>query len=177
LIKRDLIQGSAEWTAWRLSGLGASELAELLDESPYGDPKKLLARKMGKAEEKKNQYILDKGHDIETKVRAKYQMKSDGEFPPVCAELDELPFFRASFDGLGAFPLEIKYCGEKNLNVVNKHHWVQIQGQLAVAGADRMLLIKSHNGVDTAEIWVERVEWFWKRALVEIKKFEKKLKK
>lgn len=178
MIKVDLIQGSDDWKRWRLAGLGASELAELLDESPYGGPAELLQMKLTGVERPKNERVMQKGHDIEPKIRAKLSMKYDLEFETSCAEYEPFPFFRCSFDGYNPkMVLEAKYCGEKNLNLVPVHHWIQVQGQMAIAGKKEMILARSANGIDVAEIRIEFNEWFWKKALAEVKKFAQKLSK
>ena len=174
MIKVDFVQGSDDWKRWRLEGLGASELAELLDESPYGGPKELLELKLSGIERPKNEWIMQKGHDIEPKIRGKLSMKYDIQFETACAEYEKNRFFRCSFDGYNPkMVIEAKYCGEKNLNLVPVHHWIQVQGQMAIANKKEMILARSSNGIDVAEIRIEFNSWFWNKAEKEIKRFQK----
>lgn len=158
--------------------MGASELPIILGEVPknYGTYDELLTEKLGGAPRKKNDFIMQKGHETETKIRAKLSMKYDLELVPLCVEYDPFPFFRASLDGYHSkLTIEAKFCGGNNLNLVPVHHWIQIQGQLAVTGQDEIVLAKSNNGIDVAEIRIEFNSWFWRKALPEIKKFKKRV--
>ena len=178
MIKRNLKQGSDEWLAWRLQGLGASELPIILGEVPksYGTYDSLLAEKLGAPPKKKNDFIMAKGHETEIKIRAKLCMKYDLELVPTCAEYGKFPFFRTSLDGYHPkLTIEAKYCGGENLNLVTPHHWIQIQGQMAVSEQSEIVLAKSNNGIDVAEIRIQFNSWFWKKALPEVKKFKKKV--
>src|SRR6185369_888331 len=106
LIKIDLQQGTELWHRWRLDGVGASELAMVLNESPYGNRKDLLNEKItGISAKKIPEFLERKGKEIEAKVRAKYELTSDGEFQAICAEQDANGFIRCSFDGYGEFPI------------------------------------------------------------------------
>lgn len=171
----DLSQQGEAWEKWRNSGVGASDLGVILGIAPknYGTVKDLIQEKAtGVYKNKINDYIANKGKEIEAKVRAKFELTSDGEFPAVCAEKG---IIHASYDGLGLFPVEIKYCGDKNLNVIPPHHYAQMQQQLFVADMERMLFIRSNDGVTTFECWVEFNPWFWKQAHKEIERFWKRV--
>ena len=175
LILPNLKQEGPEWEAWRNSGVGASDLGVILGVAPknYGTIKDLIHEKAtGESKNKINSFIANKGKEIEAKVRAKFELTSDGEFPARCAEKG---IVHASYDGLGIFPLEIKYCGAKNTNAIPAHHYVQMQQQMWVADMPRMLFIRSNDGVTTFECWVEFNPWFWKQAEKEIKKFWKRV--
>ena len=172
----DLKQEGQVWEDWRNSGVGASDLGVILGVSPknYGSVKDLIEEKVHGTKKKINEYIANKGKEIEAKVRAKFELTSDGEFPAVCAEKG---IIHASYDGLGVFPVEIKYCGAKNINAIPPHHYSQMQQQMWVADMPRMLFIRSNDGVTTFECWIEFNSWYWKQAEKKIEGFRKSVLK
>ena len=167
-MKVELVQGSDEWKAWRSTVLGASEVPAVLGLSPYQKPWNVWEAKVhGVVTE--NSFILQKGHEIESRVRANYELTHD-DFPPVCFQRD---FIGASLDGYnGKSALEIKYVGKDHIDTIPPHHMAQIQAQLWVTGVDRVIYLPCDGTrIGTKEVmfdkdlwksWMPTLRRFWK---------------
>lgn len=140
-----LVQNSAEWLAWRNSGLGASDAPVVEGISPYKTARDLFFEKTGKVveEDGANEFIFAKGHKIEAMVRAEFQKLVNAEISPTCMVHPKYEFLRASLDGFhpthGVF--EAKLIGAEDLKwakegVMPPHHYSQMQHQFNVSGAD-----------------------------------------
>jgi putative phage-type endonuclease len=143
----DLKQNSKDWHTWRKKGIGASEAGAVLDVSPYTSPFELWGYKTGLVEKPPfNEFAvaaMKHGHDTEPEARAAYEKLTGIKMEPLTAEHSELPFIRASFDGINQ-PLErileIKCTGKTayqqiaKSKKVPKHYYAQIQQQLMVCG-------------------------------------------
>jgi putative phage-type endonuclease len=134
-----------EFLNWRMDGIGASDVAMILNKSPYGDRIKLFEEKTtGKTEDKANSFILNRGHKVEKLGRAFAELELGLTFEPTCIVDERSPHRRASLDGMASNGdiLEVKYVGAKIFNEVNDpsavkekmlHYYIQIQWQLLVA--------------------------------------------
>lgn len=143
----NLQQGSPEWLSWRLGGVSASESAIILNRSPYMTPWRLWAEKTGKLphEDLSKSPLIQRGKRKEDLARRYYEkLHGDDPLLPVCAVSDDLPFMRASFDGLDGkgIPVELKSPHPTTmLNIIEhneeseayKLYWVQVQHQMVVA--------------------------------------------
>jgi len=133
-----------EWLVWRSRGLGASDAPVVMSVSPFKTRHQLWLEKTGqKVDEPTNTYILEKGHAMEPKARAMYEIIDDADYPPVNVEHQDYNFVRASLDGYNAEKsqiLEIKYVGKEDHEnaakgiVPEKYYW-QLQHQLFATGA------------------------------------------
>lgn len=147
----DLEQGTETWHQWRLEGIGASEAPMVMGISKYKSAHKLWKEKTGAIQTKDDwNYIFEKGKSIEAAARAYFELMNDKECPPVCIEMDQYPFIRASLDGYNAqenFALEIKYVGKDAMeDEVPAHHMAQLQHQMMVCGAKDITYIRSNDG-------------------------------
>lgn len=139
-------QNSKEWLEWRKKGIGGSDAPIILGISPWKTSYELWEEKTGLVEKKEdeNNFITEKGHRLEPKARALYEIHSDGlEFPPELVQREDRPEHRASLDGRNASikkTLEIKFVGagekwEMALNgEIPDYYMAQIQWQLYVTG-------------------------------------------
>lgn len=139
-------QNSQEWLEWRKKGIGGSDAPIILDISPWKTPYELWEEKTGvvKPDEDDNTFITEKGHRLEPKARALYEIDHGGhDFPPALVERQDRPHHRASLDGRNVSlkkTLEIKYVGagekwEMALNdEVPDYYMAQMQWQLYVTG-------------------------------------------
>ena len=148
----ELEQGTDEWHDWRKEGIGASEAPMVLGISTYKTSHKLWQEKTGIVETKdENNFVFEKGKSIEAKARAHFELMNDKDCPPICMEMTEYPFIRASLDGYNAkenFALEIKYVGKDAMeDVIPAHHMAQLQHQMMVCGANDITYIRSNDGV------------------------------
>ena len=110
-------QGSYEWHSWRRKGIGASEASIIMDASKYSTRYKLWEQKTGGAPlEQALNFGMIRGHELEPRARARFELEYDLEMPPVCFQNSGLPWLRASLDGWDEEEkaiLEIK-CPNKN---------------------------------------------------------------
>lgn len=146
-------QGTPAWLEWREQGVGASESAALFNESPYFTARELWLTKKKRIPswfmDQGSDYIFDKGHEFEEKMRGEYFAMTGEEFRPLCIEHDDYPFIIASLDGaIMRGPLDIYKIFEAKLVSAEvkkeiaksgrppEHHWIQIQQQLLISDAD-----------------------------------------
>jgi putative phage-type endonuclease len=135
----NLTQGSPEWLAWRLGGIGASEAAAVIGVCKYKTPYKLFLEKTGRIQGFKGNAATEAGHAMEPKARATYEIEHDFvTMEPVCVEHYKHPEIRASLDGLSEdrkIILEIKYPSNESHEMarngkVPEHYYPQCQHQL-----------------------------------------------
>lgn len=171
-------QKSQEWKNWRNQGIGASDSPAIMGYSPYGNAKKLFEEKIGLRQPKGiPQHVEDRAERIERAARSEFNLMNDANCIPVCAEMVEHPFIKASLDGFDeerGIIIEVKYVGLKALgeNVV-AHHWCQLQHQLMVFGLPEIIIIRSNNGIDFVPQMFERDEKFISELLKEELAFKK----
>lgn len=96
----DLAQGSPEWLAHRQKGIGASELANVLEENPFkgGSAFDLWLLKRGLRTVEDND-AMRHGRDNEAAARDAYCSKFNLDFPPVVFQHNDFPWLFASLDG------------------------------------------------------------------------------
>jgi putative phage-type endonuclease len=142
------VQNSPEWHAWRKDGIGGSDAPVIEGVSPYRTPRQLFLEKSGREidaeEDDSKEFIYAKGHKTEILIRAQFQERVGIEIVPVCFQHSQFDYLRASLDGydskLGV--LEAKLVGQEVLKTalekgeIPKHHFIQMQHQFAVSGAD-----------------------------------------
>lgn len=139
------------WLAARNTGIGASEVAVVLGESPWSSPLHLYARKTGQLVEDQDSEVLEAGRRLEPVViewagdRMGCEVlgggilyRSDAE-PWALATLDAW----ANLDGVWV-PLEVKTTGAHHADAweegAPRHYWWQCQAQAFVMGAPRVAI-------------------------------------
>lgn len=135
-----LIQGSPAWLKWRHEGIGASEVASLLNCDPYFKTPRMLYEEKIKplVEAASEAEHLRQGHEVEAMVRAMHEFETGEEWPATCFEHPEYPFIRASLDGWnGKKVAEFKMVSNLAMGTpVPRHHLIQVQTQLLVTATD-----------------------------------------
>jgi putative phage-type endonuclease len=139
-------QNGKEWRQWRGLGIGASDIAAIMGESPYMSPFVYWLDKTGiRARPAPNEYQLaamKRGQELEPVVREMFEKKMGRKFEALSAEHAEHDFIRCSFDGINMEAraiIEIK-CPGKEAHAqalkgkVPKYYYPQVQQQLLVAG-------------------------------------------
>jgi putative phage-type endonuclease len=133
-----------DWHEWRRQGLGSSDAPALMGESPWKTPYDVWEDKTGRAKPRAANYAQQRGIDREPEARAKYELESDIDMPPMLVESAAYPFLRASLDGFNADArrvLEIKCPGREDHaealagRVPKKYQW-QLVHQLMVTEAE-----------------------------------------
>jgi hypothetical protein len=88
--------------------------------------------------EQQNLFIFNKGHEIESKVRAHYEL-DHGDFPPTCFQKG---IFGASLDGWnGTVGLEIKYVSDDAVDICPPRHMAQLMQQMYVTDTSEIIYI------------------------------------
>lgn len=138
-------QNSDSWTQWRKKGIGSSDAPVIMGTSPWKTPLQLWEEKLGLTKGFQGNFATQRGHELEPKARAAFELEMGHDFPPILAEHMNFPFIRASLDGfckeLDAI-LEIKCPGKDDHDLaksgkVPEKYWPQIQHQLLVTGASK----------------------------------------
>ncbi len=148
----DLKQRTPEWHLWRNAGVTASD-APILMGSPYKTPWRLWGEKRGLLlpEDLSGNPHVRRGIWDEPDARRRFEERHDVMLLPICAESDEEPLLRASFDGItdDGIPVELKAPTEENLREAKangtqsdmyKRHYAQVQAQIFVSGSDKGFL-------------------------------------
>jgi len=171
----NLVQGSDEWAAFRLTRHGASEAAAMLGLSKVTTRSELLRVKhTGNPKEFSDwvqENILDYGHHVEAMARPLVeQLIEDDLYPVTCSNEDVGGHLSASCDGLTmAFDtaFEHKQWNEELAAMVAAgnvpdSHMPQCQQIMMITGADRVIFTVSdgtpENFVST-EVWPDAT-WF-----------------
>lgn len=167
----DLVQGTPEWVAHRARHFNASDAPAMLGCSPYTTRAELLRRMhTGVAPEpdRATQIRFDNGHRLEALARPLAEQIIGEDLYPVTGTEGELS---ASFDGLTlmedtvfehkALSAELKKCfadmetiapeyrEASSAKCLPKHYRVQMEQQLHVSGARRVLFMSSNWEGDT----------------------------
>jgi len=139
----DLAQGTDEWLAWRIGGVTAYMLYCLKKGIRLPD------------DLSKNPHVR-RGKDMEPKVRTAIQAalaETLGDaLLPICAQIKDVPFIRASLDGISknGEPVEMKAPSQGVWDSVNNEgeksehyatYWPQVQHQMLVTGSSKGHLV------------------------------------
>ncbi|SEH87481.1 YqaJ viral recombinase family protein [Stutzerimonas xanthomarina] len=151
MIIHDVQQGSTEWHALRLEHFTASEAPAMLGVSKYQTRSDLLQqKKTGLAPEvdAATQRLFDNGHATEAMARPIVERMIGEDLYPVVGTLGNL---LASMDGmtmLGDTLFEHKALNQSLIQQIaagelEAHYWVQLEQQLYVSGAQRVIFVCS----------------------------------
>lgn len=147
-VQVQLTQGTPEWNAWRLQGIGGSDAPVIDGSSPYRTLRELFFEKTGKGasseEDESKEFIFAKGHKTEALIRKQFQDRMNVEIKPICFQHGKFDYLRASLDGFDSTHgvLEAKLVGKEvlekatNEGEIPTFHYTQMQHQFLVSGAD-----------------------------------------
>jgi putative phage-type endonuclease len=139
VIIKNIQQNTDEWLAWRKGKIGASDAAAILGKCKYNTAYGLWLVKTGRAEGFQGNAASERGHEMEAKARASYEILNGFvEMPSACVQHDSHENISASLDGLsedGKTILEIKYPSQASHEMalrgeVPEHYYIQCQHQL-----------------------------------------------
>lgn len=188
-----------QWHRWRDLGVSASEADIVLGRSSYKTPYRLYAEKKGlmlpdnldgnphvrrgirlepvarhSFETRYSDLVPDLSDDLKDDsydpvARSSYESRHDVLLFPLCAEADEYPFIRASFDGVddNGIPVEIKAPSEKNFrdaqtngekSILYQRYYPQVQQQILVAGSTHAWLTVYLNETEYLDFLIQRDE-------------------
>jgi len=141
-----LHQNTPAWHRWRMDGIGASDAAVIMGETPFKTPRALWSIKTGRMAEERAGPAARHGRELERFARRAYERQTAIQMEPLCLVHQEFEWMRASLDGLsfdGSTVLEIK-CplslrdrGLAQQGRVPSQYYAQLQHQLEVSGAQR----------------------------------------
>jgi putative phage-type endonuclease len=154
----EVTQGTQEWHDFRKLGIGGSDAPVIDGSSPYQTPRSLYLSKRGELVEDvdSNEFIFAKGHRTESLIRKNFTELTGIEMKPLCGIHEKYDHVRTSLDGFDSSKygvLEAKLVGKAVLEdardegTIPRHHWVQIQHNMEVAGVDLAQWF-GHNGSD-----------------------------
>lgn len=159
----DLIQGSQQWHEHRRKHFNASDAAAMMGRSPYMSRDDLLLQMFTGERPEPSDYeqsLYELGHRVEALARPKAEEIIGEALYPITAtrEVEGLPL-SASYDGLTIgcdVACEIKAYSKKLEGVmfceeVLHHDW-QIEQQLLVSGASKVLFVAAKMVGDDVEI-------------------------
>ena len=167
----DLIQGSPQWHAHRARHWNASDCPAMLGCSPYETRQQLLHRMhtgITPEVDAGTQRRFDDGHRFEALARGLAEELIGDDLAPIVGTEGELS---ASFDGItfmGDTVWEHKTLGEAlrytpwdegNGDHLPKHYRAQMEQQLMVSGAERVLFMATKWSAD-GELIEERHCWY-----------------
>lgn len=154
----NLVQGSADWHAIRARHFTASEAPAMMGASKYVSRGELLRQKATAAVEEVSpakQRLFDQGHAAEAAARPLVEKLIGDELYPATA-VDDDGYLLASFDGitlLGDTVYEHKLWNEDlaaqvRAGELEPHYYWQLEQQLYVSGAERVIFVCSDGTED-----------------------------
>lgn len=180
-------QNSNAWLEWRRQGIGASDVPIILGLSDFKTAYQLWEDKLGYSTEDpdKVNFIAEKGHRLEPRIRALYEVETGDEAPSLLAQHSEHDHYRASLDGYIKQKnkcVEIKFVGKTAgekwqmalKEKIPRQYEAQMQWQMLVSGAETVDYVAYNEEEDRIIIipysvdkkWlveiIKEVEKFWK---------------
>lgn len=161
----------SDWLAWRRGGIGASDVAGVLGESPWESPWSIWASKVGLLPDREATDSMRLGTDLEPIIGRWF---TDRTGLHVAGEQTWLthqhwPWMRATVDGfvmespgdhldaaLGVF--EAKYSADAPWESPPRHYVVQVNWQMMTAGTDRAWLACLHMAFGRPSFAVYEIE-------------------
>ena len=175
------IQGSAAWLKFREGKIGASQVAAILNESPFQTKLELWEEIVFKQPKTKNK-AMQRGNDLEPKARAHVNgLNERFRFQPAVIQNLQYPYLMASLDGYyeneqgKPHILEIKCPGKDGHSIalsgeIPKYYFPQLQYQMEMVGVEHMLYF-SYDGEEGKIILCNRDEDYCKKMMKEIHEF------
>jgi putative phage-type endonuclease len=181
----NLQQRTPDWHQWRSSGVSASEAIVVLGQCPLKTSYRLYTEKKGITlpDNLDANPFVQRGIRLEATARKAFENRHDTLVLPLCAESDEFPFLRASFDGVNddGIPVELKVPMEVNFrdaqqngtgSRVYKRYYYQVQHQMLVAGTDKGYLSLYFNHKEpTLDFLIQRDDAVINHLVFEARKF------
>lgn len=177
LIRGIMDQGTQDWLKWRKTGIGSSDTPVIIGVSPHDKTiRDIWIDKTNPEVQEEHSYIFKKGHEMEAKVRAMYELTTDSQYPPTTMQRD---FLLASLDGWNESTktaIEIKYVGKSAIKLdIPPHHFAQVQHLLYVSQADRLIYIR-YDGENTREDVFTFDQRYWDGVYPQLERFWKMVK-
>jgi len=139
-------QQTPEWHKFRSQHIGASEAPIIAEVSPYKTPYELWLEKLGLIENQVASPAMQRGLNLEPKVRESVEIELGMKFEPILGVSDEFNFMAASLDGYNRenkTAIEIKCPGSIDHEIAENRgipikYFPQLQHQMIVLGIDKI---------------------------------------
>lgn len=159
-----------KWLEWRRMGLGSSDAPIVRGVSKWKKPHALFLEKISTEPIKEEtSFVMERGNQLEPIARQKFAAKwnilhdCDEDFAAQTVTMEDLPFMRASLDGIsksGDIIIEIKFQGaqphaDTKEGRVPVHYYPQLQHGLLVSGAKvcMFISINADHEIAVAEVF------------------------
>lgn len=172
--KISMLQNTDDWEKLREGKIGASDANIIMGLSDFCTPRELFLKKKGRfvEDENKSTFVQDKGHRLEEKCRALFELDTFMDWPPVVAVHSEYSWLMASLDGFNEEVYEnweCKYVGQEDFEQVKNGHMLahyvpQVQAQMIVSGAK----ICNFNVITEDKEAKENGDFAYKRAVLRV---------
>ena len=171
-------QGTEEWLAARMSGIGGSEVATLMGANPYATPLDVWMAKTMPGEGKESNLLMRVGHALEPFVAGLWLEERPGwtlSKPPALIRHPEVECAIASLDYLATdghetIALEVKTTQQDWLNLPERVWW-QVQWQMACAGLERAEVAALVRNRDLRLYSIEADHYAQAQALADVERF------
>lgn len=189
-------QNTEAWLKFRGNSIGASEIPIIMGLSPYKKRETLLKEKafpFPKSEKETDKdFIFQKGHNYEKKIRNFVEFDCDLSFPKTPTVIFSNPNYNtpihASLDGITedeSIIIECKWMGQDAFHETKKskkappHYMAQVQQQLLITGAKKCIFAYCREVNKKGEVLELEYDYFdvlpdeemQKKILVEAEKF------
>lgn len=176
-------QNTETWRVWRNKGIGSSDAPIIMNASPHSNLRELFLYKTGKKKKDQGNWATDRGHELEPRIRAYFELKLDIELEPDLFEHYQFDFLRASLDGVNKgkklfaefkAPSKEDHILARQGKLPEKYFW-QVMHQFAVTGYEvgyygsyhpdfrpKGALVKCAPDKDAISRLIQREMWFWK---------------
>lgn len=144
-----IAQGSPEWLAWRMQGIGGSDAPVVLGCSPYRTKYDLFREKARlprlENDDADKEFIFNRGRQVESVIRQQFFEMTGVMMEPLCGVHEKFDHVIVSLDGFDHKKfgvLEGKLVGAEVLALAKKerkipdHHFAQIQHAIEASGVD-----------------------------------------
>lgn len=172
-------QRTSDWHKWRSQGIGSSDISAVIGMSAFKTAFQLWELKTGRVEEKESSFVMQRGTELEPKIRAMYELEFDIDMPPCELVHPHHSFARVSLDGRNEAArkiIEIKYVGiekheQAKAGIVPECYVPQVQWQLFVSGdleadyvsyfAEKLAIVRVLPDIEMQKNLLDAATKFW----------------
>lgn len=158
----NVMQGTPEWHQHRHGMNNASEASAVMNESKYTTRTELVQRRATGIEPEvspQTRALFDRGHKAEAAARKYVEQMIGEELFPTVGVSDEYPNMSASFDGITMDDSTLFECKLWNESLaaqvrageLEPHYYWQLEHQLMVSGAERVIFAVSNEDATQIE--------------------------
>lgn len=167
-------QGSAEWHSLRKRMISATNIAPIMQISPWKTALALYEEKMGIREPEKLNSKMAEGMRLEEDARQFMNRVHKTDFKPVVLQHGDIPYLMASLDGMNTKGeiLEIK-CGQGShdlakQDVIPAYYMSQLQCQMFCSNTSEAYYFSYRSDTDNILLFVDRDDEFIEKMLVAV---------